>query len=149
MYKRQDTASYSNSNAAVTVSLATGQALGGHAEGDVLVSIENLFGSSFADVLSGDSNDNVINGFLGNDTLSGGDGGSNTLLGGTGNDTFLGGDGNDFFNGGTGNADTIDYSASSEGVTAQLGGAQTFAGGDAAGDSSFGIEDLILSLIHI
>ena len=153
-----DQARYANSNAAVTVSLLDGIAEGGHAEGDFLNSIENLFGSAFDDTLTGDNNDNVLEGFNGNDTLTGNEG-TNTLIGGNGDDTFIGGLGADFNNGGGGFGDVIDYSGSFEGVEARLGGSQVFDGGFATGDSFQGIEDLIgsdfndilvgLSLIHI
>jgi Ca2+-binding RTX toxin-like protein len=65
-----DTASYEKSNDGVHVSLMTGIATGGHAEGDTLIDIENLTGSSRADTLEGDSGDNVLSGGEGNDTLS-------------------------------------------------------------------------------
>ena len=136
-----DQARYANSNAAVSVDLLGGTAIGGHAEGDTLLNIENLFGSRFDDTLSGDMGDNLIEGFNGNDTLTG-NGGTNTLVGGSGDDTFIGGAGADYFNGGSGFGDVIDYSASSAGVQARLGGSQIFSGGDAEGDDFQGIEDL-------
>ena len=55
-----DVARYLSSNAAVTVNLATGDARGGHAEGDTLISIENLTGSDRDDVLTGDGGHNVL-----------------------------------------------------------------------------------------
>jgi Ca2+-binding RTX toxin-like protein len=72
-----DTASYEHSGAAVNVRLAdplTGaasQASGGDAEGDVLISIENLTGSAFNDTLTGNSAGNVIDGGDGADTMAG------------------------------------------------------------------------------
>ena len=51
-----DTASYTGSGAGVTVNLATGTGSGGDAQGDTLTAIENLTGSAFADVLTGDGN---------------------------------------------------------------------------------------------
>lgn len=57
-----DTASYAKSAAGVAVSLAAGTASGGDAEGDHLVSIENLTGSSGNDVLEGDGGNNVLTG---------------------------------------------------------------------------------------
>jgi Ca2+-binding RTX toxin-like protein len=61
-----DTATYQGSGAAVTVSLATGTGLGGDAQGDTLVSIENLIGSSHDDTLTGDGNANTLDGAAGN-----------------------------------------------------------------------------------
>jgi Ca2+-binding RTX toxin-like protein len=84
-----DTASYSGSNAAVTINLTTNTASGGHADGDRLSNIERLIGSSdHGDTLTGDSGVNRIEGGGGNDTLNGG-GGSDTLVGGDGNDTYI------------------------------------------------------------
>ncbi|CAN7623273.1 M10 family metallopeptidase C-terminal domain-containing protein [Bosea sp. LjRoot9] len=91
-----DTASYTTSAAAVTVDLATGVNTGGDAEGDVLISIENLIGSAFDDTLSGDVNNNALTGGAGNDTLNGG-AGADTLDGGTGADTLVGGIGDDIY----------------------------------------------------
>jgi len=65
-----DTASYAASLSGVNVSLATGAAHGGDAEGDTLISIENLTGSAFNDTLEGDSGNNVLNGGAGIDTVS-------------------------------------------------------------------------------
>ena len=55
-----DTADYSTSAAAVTVSLATGLGSGGDAATDTLSGIENLVGSAFNDSLTGDANANVL-----------------------------------------------------------------------------------------
>jgi Ca2+-binding RTX toxin-like protein len=82
-----DTASYAGSNAGVTINLTTPHASGGHAEGDVLINIENLIGSSHNDFLTGDGQANRIEGGAGDDTLNGG-GDADTLVGGTGNDTY-------------------------------------------------------------
>jgi Ca2+-binding RTX toxin-like protein len=80
-----DTATYEDSTAAVTVSLASGSGQGGTAQGDILVSIENLYGSSHNDTLIGNNTANVLTGGAGHDTLKGG-GGADTLDGGLGND---------------------------------------------------------------
>ncbi len=67
---------------------------------DTLVSIENLFGTTFNDTLSGDGNDNTLYGNAGNDALVGG-GGNDTLNGSLDNDDLTGGEGEDiaFFSG--------------------------------------------------
>ncbi len=82
-----DTASYWGS-AAVNVNLATGAASGGYATGDKLVSIENLTGSSYNDVLTGDSGSNVLDGAAGADKLNGG-AGKDIMTGGAGSDMFI------------------------------------------------------------
>ncbi|WP_420546824.1 Ig-like domain-containing protein [Curvivirga sp.] len=108
-----DTADYSSSGSAVTVDLTKGTGSGGHAEGDVLNSIENLIGSSKADTLRGDDADNVF-------------------AGGAGGDNLTGGEGND----------TLDYATSSAGVSINLSDNST-SGGDAAGDIISGFENVI------
>ena len=57
-----DTADYDKSNEAVHVALIYDLAAGGHADGDELIGIENLTGSSHDDHLWGDNNVNVLNG---------------------------------------------------------------------------------------
>ena len=69
-----DTADYFDSPARVTVNLHTGQAGGGDAAGDTLISIENLTGSRFQDTLIGAANDNILEGGPGADRLEGGPG---------------------------------------------------------------------------
>lgn len=66
-----DTASYAGSDAGVTVSLLTGLGAGGHAEGDTLESFENLIGSAFDDVLTGNAGINEFVGGAGADTIDG------------------------------------------------------------------------------
>ncbi|BCM26284.1 calcium-binding protein [Methyloradius palustris] len=82
-----DTASYAHADAAVTASLVTNTGnIAGGLGSDVYSSIENLEGSSFNDLLTGDVNANLLSGGAGNDTLIGG-GGADTLRGGNGTDT--------------------------------------------------------------
>ena len=126
----QDLADFQTSNAGVNIDLQAGTATGGDAEGDTLISIENLNGSSFADILIGDSNANSLRGNGGNDTLEGG-GGDDLLAGGSGADSLDGGDGADF----------ADYRTSSAGVSIDLG-LGTASGGDANGDTLIAIESL-------
>ncbi len=84
-----DTASYVRSTVAVDVNLTRATQVGGHAQGDVLVSIENLVGSNLNDVLTGDAIANILDGGAGNDILRGG-AGNDILRGGLGNDTLVG-----------------------------------------------------------
>lgn len=51
---------------------------------DSLANIENIVGSSFDDVLTGDSEMNVLDGGLGADSMSGGDGGDSYIIDNTG-----------------------------------------------------------------
>ncbi|MBC6436531.1 MAG: hypothetical protein GDA52_00005, partial [Rhodobacteraceae bacterium] len=100
----RDYAVYSASNAGVHVNLATGTAAGGHAQGDVLRSIEDLVGSRHSDTLTGDGGNNRIRGGRAADTLDGGAG-----------------------------ADWLDYRWSSAGVHVNLA-TGTATGGHAQGD---------------
>jgi serralysin len=77
---------YGVGSSGVTASLAAGTATGGSGS-DLLVAIENLTGSKYADTLAGDGNANRLEGGNGNDTLSGGSG-IDTLSGGLGADVF-------------------------------------------------------------
>ncbi|MBB3134049.1 serralysin [Rhizobium pisi] len=108
-----DTASYEGSSSGVNVNLATGAASGGHATGDKIVSIENLTGSSYDDVLTGGNNGgNVLNGGAGADKLDGG-AGADKLNGGDGADVLIGGSGKDIMTGGL-SSDTFVFKAATE-----------------------------------
>jgi len=94
-----DTTTYAAAHQSVRVNLglhkATGQGV------DTLISIENVTGSQYSDVLTGNAGPNLLQGGSGNDTLNGG-AGNDKLLGGAGTDTLNGGAGNDTLKGGTG-----------------------------------------------
>jgi Ca2+-binding RTX toxin-like protein len=202
-----DFANYQGSLAGVTVDLLNNIISGGDAQGDVLTSIENLYGSSNADTLAGDGARNIIGGELGDDTILGnggddalsGEAGADSINGGDGNDRVVGGAGADNLSGGTGNdsidagtendqvfgqagndvlhggagddvldggddndvlegaagadnliggngIDTASYASSSLAVTVVLGGVST--GGDAAGDTLSGIEQVMGSSLN-
>jgi Ca2+-binding RTX toxin-like protein len=65
-----DTSTYAASPGGVNISLATGAADGGDAQGDVLSNVENLTGSAFNDTLEGDAGNNVLVGGAGVDMLT-------------------------------------------------------------------------------
>jgi len=66
-----DTLSYENSDAGVNISIVDGsKGAGGHAQGDIVYSFENLTGSDYDDILHGNSVANVIDGGAGVDTIS-------------------------------------------------------------------------------
>lgn len=73
--------------AGVVVDLSTGTATDGWGDTDTLNSIEAVWGTNFADILSGSSENNHFTGLGGNDWIAGG----------TGNDTMVGGEGADIF----------------------------------------------------
>ena len=126
-----DTVSYSRSDEAVTVDLEAGTGKRGHAEGDVIVDVENVLGSGYGDVLGGDGDANRLSGADGNDRLSG-RGGDDVLEGGAGADRLEGGLG----------SDTVSYSGSDEAVTVDLE-AGTVAGGHAEGDVIVDVENVL------
>jgi len=129
-----DAASYGSSGMAVTVSLEDGTGIGGDAEGDILVNIENIFGSQYSDDLTGSSDNNLIFGFDGDDEIYG--------LGG--DDYLEGGQGGDFLDGGSGN-DYLSYSNSNIGVNVNLETGHA-SGGEAQGDTFQNFENLNGSL---
>lgn len=97
-----DGVSYSNSGAAVTVNLALGTGVGGHAQGDTLTGIELVEGSNYGDTLIGSAGSDVLRGGAGNDLIKGG-AGNDYLLGGDGDDTLDAEAGDDYLDGGAGN----------------------------------------------
>ena len=154
-----DTVFYADSSAGVGVNLATGHGVGGSAEGDTLVSIENIFGSNFNDTLTGTSGANQLHGGEGNDVIKGGGGndyldggngndiiqsdifGHSTLDGGAGDDTFKGSGASDVLLGGAG-SDTADFSHMSA-VTVSLGDPIPYWAGPATQHAQFNsIENL-------
>jgi Ca2+-binding RTX toxin-like protein len=116
----EDTVSYEGSQRGVQVDLSSGEGLGGDAQGDVLSGFENILGSRRVDELFGTSGANLLRGLEGDDLLDGlggadgltgdqgddilyGRGGADNLDGGDGADTLFGGDDRDLIFGGTGN----------------------------------------------
>ena len=146
-----DRADYSFASSAVVVNLFAGTATGG-AGSDTLTNIEDITGSSYNDMLTGDANPNRLYGLDGNDALYG-NSGDDYLDGGDGNNQLLGGDGNDWLNSsgsgkGMGN-DTLDggkgqdaahFEAATSAVIVNL---QTgTATGGAGSDTLISIEDI-------
>ncbi|MBS0265985.1 MAG: calcium-binding protein, partial [Planctomycetes bacterium] len=124
----QSTAQVVNANLTLTLGSAT--------------TIENVYGTSQSDTITGNTLNNVLSGFGNNDSLDGG-AGNDTLNGGSGNDRLIGGAGNDFLSGGTGDDqyqftpsvalgtdqifelanqgnDTLDFSAATAALTVDL-----------------------------
>lgn len=97
----RDTASYANAESGVNVSLMSPKSNTGEARGDTYLSIENITGGAFNDILKGDHKANVINGGAGDDVLAG-FGGDDVLIGGVGADILKGGAGADTLTGGWG-----------------------------------------------
>ena len=120
----KDMALYWDSPEGVTIDLSTvdgdGYALGagGHAYGDRLKNIEQLWGSDHGDFLMGGSQDNLLLGGGGADALYGG-AGDDFLGGGKGDDDLSGGPGADTLDGGAGK-DSALYLFSESGVSINL-----------------------------
>nr|WP_320012001.1 putative Ig domain-containing protein [uncultured Desulfobulbus sp.] len=144
-----DTATYEDADTGVYVYLGGGAEGRGAAEGDILISIEQVQGSSFADKLIGSAKDDTLMGGEGKDKLAGlqgddwlsGGGGRDILTGGTGDDLLCGGAGGDALYGGEG-TDTADYRDSSEGIQIDLA-SEEYHGGSAEGDRLFSVERII------
>jgi Ca2+-binding RTX toxin-like protein len=155
-----DEVSYGDTAETVVVFLNGVGALGA-AQGDTYTSIENLIGSQVNDILVGNDEDNRIvggggsfdelNGGIGNDTLDGFGNliggadndvlrGGGNMYGGAGDDDLRGGAFVDRMDGGAG-LDTVLYEGSDTGVVLSLVNGGT--GGDAAGDTYTGIEEVI------
>ena len=114
-----DIADYAMSDAGVHVDLSStfggdddaAPVRGGHAEGDSLQSIENIWGSSYSDKLIGNHVANMLFGRGGNDEIMGGRGndsiwghaGADELMGGLGHDKLFGGSDDDYLMGDAGN----------------------------------------------
>ncbi len=121
-----DTVNYSASTAAVNVDLLNSILSGGDAQGDVLISVENITGTnnSTKDVLYGNASANALSGLSGNDVLEGG----------AGADTIDGGNGWDYAN----------YTRSTTAVNINFS-TNAHTGGDAQGDVILNIEAYTLS----
>ena len=119
-----DTATYAGLASGVSVSLAisTAQNTGGGGI-DTLLSIENLTGTSQADVLTGNAS-------------------NNTLTGGDGNDVLNGGAADDILNGGNG-TDTASYGSAGAAVAVSLAISASQKTGGAGSDTLTAIENLI------
>ena len=108
-----------------------GAASDGDGGSDILIEIENLVGSAFDDVLTGDGVSNVLKGGAGADQLFGEDG----------DDILQGGAGADILSGGAG-VDVADYSLAAAGVTARLDSQSASNDGDGGTDTFVSIESL-------
>ena len=116
-----DTVTYASSTKPVTVDLASNKNAGG-AEGNYLLNIENIIGTTGNDLL------------LGSDSV-------NTLSGGNGDDTLQGGLGGDSLDGGVGN-DWVSYNLASSGVKVYLDNSTANTSAYAQGDSYKSIENI-------
>ncbi|AFK53155.1 calcium-binding protein [Tistrella mobilis] len=91
-----DGVAYLEAASGVTANLATGTGTAGEANGDIYTGIENLYGSQFDDVITGNDGANTLLGYAGDDAIDGGLG-DDIIYGGAGIDQIDGGDGIDTF----------------------------------------------------
>ncbi len=150
-----DTVDYSALSGTVHVRLGgyldfdSGAATGDQSGLDALISIENVIGSTAADVIEGDSGANTLEGRAGDDRLEGG-GGPDVLIGGAGADVFVFGAPSDstpgapdlidgFDGAGRAGGDVIDLSRID--AVAGSAGDQAFMLGDAPGAGRLWIEE--------
>ena len=160
-----DTADYTGSMEPVHVDLRSpfsredddpGPVYGGDAEGDMLTSIENIWGSPGADTLIGNHVGNMLAGNAGNDMIRGwsgsdhlygeaghdvlaGDGGHDVLSGGMGIDELMGGTGNDTLRGGA-DEDGL-YGGDGDDVLEGGAGADMLNGGDGSDTAAYTMSD--------
>ena len=117
-----DTASYANATGGVKIDLSTSLIQNTISAGnDTLLSIENLIGSGFDDLLIGGSVNNAISG-------------------GSGNDIIYGSNGNDLLDGGAGAHDTANYSMLGP---VRLGAQGTVSKGGLGVDQLVGVEKIV------
>ena len=144
-----DTVSYQESDDGVRVDLEAGTGMGGHAEYDVILEVENVRGSAYGDILAGDNGANRLDGAGGDDELRGragkdvlrGGAGADVLEGGRGDDVLEGGAGADRLDGGPG-TDWLSYAGSDARVIVDLL-ERTASEGHAEGDVFTGIENVM------
>ena len=148
-----DTVSYASESGSVQIYLDT-NVHGGAAAGDYLSSIERIYGSTFGDLINGNTADNRFHGGGGGDYLRG-NAGNDTLIGEDGEDILDGGAGDDLLEGGAmadmlygnGGIDTASYILSPAAVYLNLA-KHVFSGGDAAGDNMQDVENLAGSMLN-
>lgn len=121
-----DTADYSASAESVDVDLATGEGVGGDAQGDRLEDIENIIGSANNDTLAGDESGNTLTGAAGDDAIKA-RGGDDVILGGAGDDVINAGEGDDVVDGGD-DSDTIFGGKGRDKIAGGDGGDSLFTG---------------------
>ncbi|WP_232820670.1 calcium-binding protein [Thalassobius sp. I31.1] len=144
----RDTVNYAQSTAGATIDLANDFAAGGFADGDTLTNIENIRGSEFNDILTGDEQSNTLSGGGGADTLDGGSG-DDILNGGNGNDTLEGGSGFDLYTGGDGADIFVIGSAGSDVITDFTSGTDKIDLSLISDSTQFTFSDVIASLQQV
>ncbi|WP_159998891.1 calcium-binding protein [Roseomonas sp. 18066] len=141
-----DTLDLSRLTAAAAVNLGLSTVTAGATNYGTITSIENVIGTSAADMLIGNALANRLHGGAGNDRIEGGLG-DDILFGGDGDDFLIGGAGRDVLDGGAG-IDTVSYAASSAKVRVDLENDRQNSGGDAHADNLNFLENIIGSAFN-
>ena len=129
-----DVASYRNSTAGIVLDLGNSGLNTGEAAGDVLVAVENLWGTDYNDTIRSNLvGGGQVYGFAGDDTLAGS----------SGNDVFYGGTGADTITTGFG-ADDLFFLSYSNHLN-QYGTPEPYEGGDIVTDFAHGIDHITVS----
>ena len=115
----EDGTTYASSLGAVQIDLAAHTATGGDAQGDVLISIEDVQGTAYGDLLLGDNSRNVLDGWFGDDIIDGRLG-ADVIGAGAGDDTVFGRASGATLDGGDGFGDLLTYERASAAVTVNL-----------------------------
>jgi hypothetical protein len=114
-----DLADYSQYTQPLTIDLASTAATQGAAgEGDTIANMENLWGGSGGDTLTGDDGDGSLRGGAGADVLDG-RGGQDVLIGDGGTDRFRGGPGVDRIDSRDGRGEPVSCGAGADTVAAE------------------------------
>ncbi|MDD3021985.1 MAG: Ig-like domain-containing protein [Alphaproteobacteria bacterium] len=120
-----DRADYSGAGEGVIVNLLEGTAQDGFGTVDTLVNIEDVAGSQFDDIITGDDGAlSYLYGGDGNDQIYG-LGGIDNIFAGNGDDILDGGAGNDYLDGGLGNDTYIFNPGDGEDIITDSGGEDT------------------------
>ncbi|WP_275296358.1 VWD domain-containing protein, partial [Sulfitobacter mediterraneus] len=128
----------------IVADLTAGTATDAFGDTDTLISIEEVRGTDFNDIITGDRNENDLLGEGGDDLISSVGGGRNSLRGGGGNDTLNAQGDNDYVSGGDGN-DLITFTGVGGYAEAGLGSDTIIGGSD--GYFSIGYDDVGESIV--
>ncbi|MBA1145137.1 calcium-binding protein, partial [Mesorhizobium neociceri] len=129
-------------NQGVTVDLGTGSAVDGFGDTDTLTGIEDVRGTMFGDILTGDAGENELGGDGGDDLLDG-RAGDDVLDGGGGSDWLIGGSGNDLLIGGGQDGDAAAY------IDEGGGGAVTVNLAEGTATDTYGDVDTLVSISDV
>jgi len=130
-----DTVSYISAATGVDANLSLGTTQSTSTGNDTLIGVENIRGSDFKDILTGDTQNNILWGGMEDDDISGGDG-DDVIDGGADNTE------GDKINGGNGN-DTVDYTSATLGVNIDLSNIVLQNTGGGGSDTITNIENIV------